>query len=222
MRADIEAAYKALDSKSQGAINGLKAPGQVKKALEQLESFIGDESVMALAAGKDLAPSLGEQQAMGKAASLAAITNVAKSARLLVLTGKSLYHVQGGGVMNRRTPHGRRIDLADIEDVRVRIGRSAAKMGKTERVLIVDYRHRDRLETDACEVATDAQLDIFAKTLRKRVNDAKVASRGAGSDGGVRAVASVAEEIAKLAQLRDAGVISPDEFEAQKAKVLQS
>ncbi len=31
---------------------------------------------------------------------------------------------------------------------------------------------------------------------------------------------SVADELAKLAQLRDAGILSPDEFEAQKAKLL--
>ena len=31
---------------------------------------------------------------------------------------------------------------------------------------------------------------------------------------------SVADELAKLAQLRDAGVLSPAEFEAQKAKLL--
>jgi hypothetical protein len=31
---------------------------------------------------------------------------------------------------------------------------------------------------------------------------------------------AVADELLKLAQLRDAGVITPDEFEAQKAKLL--
>jgi hypothetical protein len=31
---------------------------------------------------------------------------------------------------------------------------------------------------------------------------------------------SVADELLKLAQLRDAGVLTPQEFEAQKAKLL--
>jgi hypothetical protein len=62
MRTDIEAAYRALDSKGQAAINGLKAPKQVKRALEQLEALIGDERVLALAVGKDLGPTIGEQQ----------------------------------------------------------------------------------------------------------------------------------------------------------------
>ncbi len=39
----------------------------------------------------------------------------------------------------------------------------------------------------------------------------------AGSSGG-----GVAEEITKLSQLRDQGVLSADEFEAQKAKLLSS
>lgn len=36
-----------------------------------------------------------------------------------------------------------------------------------------------------------------------------------------QAPVSVADELAKLAQLRDAGVLSPEEFEAQKAKLLR-
>jgi Short C-terminal domain len=34
------------------------------------------------------------------------------------------------------------------------------------------------------------------------------------------ATTSVADELTKLAGLRDAGVLSPDEFEAQKARLL--
>jgi hypothetical protein len=36
----------------------------------------------------------------------------------------------------------------------------------------------------------------------------------------VRAVGLVADELAKLAALRDSGVLTGDEFEAQKAKLL--
>jgi hypothetical protein len=44
--------------------------------------------------------------------------------------------------------------------------------------------------------------------------------RDAASTNGT-APASTADELAKLARLRDEGVLSPDEFAAQKAKLLQ-
>jgi hypothetical protein len=55
------------------------------------------------------------------------------------------------------------------------------------------------------------------------VNDA----RGGGSQASQPAPASapqasVADELIKLAQLRDAGVLSPEEFEVQKARAMQS
>lgn len=227
MRADIEAAYKALDGKGQAAITGLKAPKQVKKALDQLDAFIGDERVLALASGHDLGPSIGEQRSMGRAASAGAIMSMGKSARLLVLTEDNLYQVQGGGFMSSGQPQGTRIALCDVRDVRVRTTRSSAKMFSKERVLMVDYlRGGAQLETEVCEVAEDSQLEIFARCLQEQVANVQeqqavavaVSAVQVSASGGV----SVADELAKLAQLRDSGVLSEDEFSAQKTKLLQS
>jgi hypothetical protein len=227
VRADIEAAYQALDSKGQAAITGMKAPKQVKKALEQLGAFIGDEEVLALACGRDLGPSLGEQRSMGKAASAGAIMSTARSARLLVLTENNFYQVQGGGFMTGGQPQGTRIALADVRDVRVRTTRSSAKMFGKERVLMVDYlRGGAQLETEVCELAEDSQLEILVRRLQEQVASVQeqqaiavqVSSVQVSASGGV----SVADELAKLAQLRDSGVLSEDEFNAQKTKLLQS
>jgi hypothetical protein len=219
MRGDIEAAYKALDSKGQGAIDGMRAPRQVKKGLEQLEAFIGDERVLALAVAQDLGPSIGEQQGLGAAGSLAALTSVKKSARMLVLTEDNWYQVQGGGFMSGGQPQGVRVSLVDIRDVRVRTTRSTAKMLGKERVLMVDYMRGGQLETAVCEIATDSQLAIFAQRLSEQVE--VVAEQLAASER-ANSVGSVDEEIAKLAQLRDGGILSSDEFDAQKTKLLQS
>lgn len=227
MRADIEAAYKALDSKGQAAITGMKAPKQVKKALEQLEAFAGDERVLALASGHDLGPSIGEQRSMGTAGSVGAITSMAKSARLLVLTEDNLYQVQGGGFMSGGQPQGTRIALCDVRDVRVRTARAAAKLGKQERVLMVDYlRGGAQLETEVCEVAEDSQLEIFARCLQEQVasvhDQQAVAVQVSAVQVSASGDVSIADELAKLAQLRDSGVLSEDEFNAQKTKLLQS
>ena len=45
---------------------------------------------------------------------------------------------------------------------------------------------------------------------------------GAGGPETIQTVASVADELTKLAALRDSGVLTGDEFEAQKAKLLQA
>ena len=51
---------------------------------------------------------------------------------------------------------------------------------------------------------------------------AKIQAQQAGFDSYVRSVSSsgVAEELEKLSDLKESGVISPDEFETQKAKLL--
>jgi hypothetical protein len=53
--------------------------------------------------------------------------------------------------------------------------------------------------------------------LRDAVQDA-ISNRHAGAQA--PQPSSVADELAKLAELRNAGVLSPDEFEAQKARLL--
>ncbi|MBB5791405.1 SHOCT domain-containing protein [Jiangella mangrovi] len=50
--------------------------------------------------------------------------------------------------------------------------------------------------------------------FREYVRDAATTSNGASTP-------STADELTKLARLRDEGVLSPDEFAAQKAKLLQ-
>ena len=55
------------------------------------------------------------------------------------------------------------------------------------------------------------------EAFREYVRDA-ASTNGASAAG----VPSTADELSKLARLRDEGVLSPDEFAAQKAKLLQT
>lgn len=57
---------------------------------------------------------------------------------------------------------------------------------------------------------TFAEANAREQSMRSYIRDVAAGSTGA----------STADEIAKLAELRDAGALTPSEFEAQKAKLL--
>jgi hypothetical protein len=221
MRADIKAALYALDPKGQASITGLRVPRQVKKGFEGLESFLEDE-VLALAPGNDPGPSMSEQREMGAAGSLGAIANIAKSARLLVLTESDLWEVQATGRLNGNRPQGIKLPLRDIHDVRVRTDRRIGALGAKERFLTIDYMRGMQLETRVHQIGTDSALEIFSERLLLQMRT--LAERAASADGPNASAGliqpSVADELAKLAQLRDSGILTEDEFVQQKAKLL--
>ena len=82
-----------------------------------------------------------------------------------------------------------------------------------------------QLETRLHKISSDSELEVFAERFIAQVNT--VAELMAAAERADRAPAaaaplSVADELAKLVQLRDGGVLSKDEFAQQKAKLLES
>jgi hypothetical protein len=201
----------------------------VKKGFEKLDEFLPDEKVLALAVGFDPRPDMGEQRAMGAGAAFSAINASATSGRLLVLTGANLYEVRATGRLNGSRPEGIRYPLGQITDVRVRTDRRLQRLGSRERYLTFDYMRGALMETRLNEIRTDSELDTFASCLTQQVG--LVAESLAAADRAARSVAppvvvappvSVADELLKLAQLRDSGILTDEEFAAQKARVLSA
>jgi hypothetical protein len=219
MRPDIDIALKALDAKGQSTLTGLRVPGKTKKGLEQLASFLDSERVLALAAATDLPLTMGEQRNVGAAASLGAIADLARSARLLVLTDTNVYEVHGGGRLKGNQAQGVRIPLADITDVRGRSERSAGHLLAKQRVLMIDYMRGIQLETMVCEVAADSQLEMFTRLATEQLTTLGEADAHRNTSSSV-ATTSVADELAKLAQLRENGILTDEEFAQQKVKLL--
>ncbi len=60
----------------------------------------------------------------------------------------------------------------------------------------------------------------IASRMVRPVEPAPTADESAPAPPTPAPASSVADELSKLAQLRDAGVLTPEEFEAQKAKLL--
>ncbi len=223
MRDDIAQAFALLDSKGQAAITGMRAPGGIKKAFPKLDEFLPDERVLALATGYDPPPSMGQQRAMGAGSSLGAIAAAAKSGRLLVLTETNFWQVTATGMLNGNKPQGIQIRLGDITDVRARSSRGL--MSK-ERFLMVDYLRGATVETELFSMNTDSELAVFAPLLEAQVRTVHdlIAEQEQQNRTPVvvqaAAPLSVADELAKLKGLVDTGVLSPDEFEQQKTKLL--
>jgi hypothetical protein len=197
----------------------MRAQGAVKKGFQQLEQFVGDEKVLALAAGADRPPTGREQHGMGAAGALGAIAESARSGRLLVLTEWNLYEVRGTGRLNGSRPEGIRFPLADITDVRVLQKR---KLTGSERFLTIDYLRGATVETRQHLIASDSELETFGRALEEQV--ARVAEAVAEQERKDRAPVvaplSVADELAKLKGLVESGVLSEAEFAQQKAKLL--
>lgn len=76
----------------------------------------------------------------------------------------------------------------------------------------------DATKDENSVIFTRKQQPEFEK-LRAAL-DAAIATQHAPQAPAAAAPASLADELGKLAQLRDQGILSPDEFEAQKARLL--
>ena len=71
------------------------------------------------------------------------------------------------------------------------------------------------------QVPTDRVL-VIADFIRNRMNDLKAPSAPTPPPAPVPAPTSVADELLKFSELLEKGVISQEEFDAQKAKLLGS
>ncbi|MEV3848105.1 DUF4429 domain-containing protein [Streptomyces microflavus] len=86
---------------------------------------------------------------------------------------------------------------------------------------------RGRLGSQTSNAAKDENSVIFTKQqmpafekLRAELDAAVLAQHSPRHAAPAAAPSSVADELAKLAGLRDAGILTPAEFEAQKARIL--
>jgi hypothetical protein len=178
--------------------------------------LIPDERVVALAVGKDPAvhPASG--------ATLGDVAQVTKSIRLLVVTESNFWEVQAAGRLNGNQPRGIRTALGDIADVRVLSERKLSRFGTKERMLGIDHLRGAQMDTASIEVlGSDDTLQLFAAALAvqvREVNEALAMADRASS----MPTASVADELTKLSELRQGGVLSDAELAAQKAKLLSS
>lgn len=239
MREDIEIAFGLLDPDGRSAITGVRASGTIKKAFQGLADFLSDETVLAVAAGFDPGPGFAEQRGMGAGSALSAVVSAARSGRLLALTELNLWEVHSGGMLNGNRPEGIRYQLADIIDIRTLTKRSLGRrLGAKESYLTFDYLRGAQIESRVNLLPSAASLAIFAADFREQVDAVDEEIRGVvdpdGRDESTEpadepAVSShaptqppsfVADELLKLAQLRDAGVITDDEFSRQKSKLL--
>jgi hypothetical protein len=213
IRADIDQALAEMDPEGRGSLTGMSVPRAVRKGLEKLPELIPDERVIALAAGKD--PSI-------PGASLSDIAQNTKSIRLLVVTEANLWEVQAAGRLNGSRPKGIRTELVDISDVRVLSERKLNRLGSKERIMAFDHLRGAQVATLSIEIfGSDETLERFASVLAGRarqINEAlAIAERPPlGSQ------LSVADELTKLLDLRQRGVLDDAEFEAQKNKLLNS
>lgn len=217
-REDIGQAYLSLDGKGQNNITGMGASRVVKKAFQSLPDFLSDELVLALASALDPPVHAGEQRQLGAAGSLSAISQTAKSGRLLVVTESNLWEVRAGGRLNGSRPEGVRIALSDITDVRVWSGRRG--LGAKERHLSVDFMRGAMVETRVHVLASDVAIQHLGSTLVGQVQNiqsaiATDARQASGSSP------SIADELAKLAALRDSADLTAAEYDALKASLLK-
>jgi hypothetical protein len=214
IRPDIDEAVADLDAKGQASLSGLRVPRGVRKGLEKLPELIPDQRVVALGVGKDPAvhPSQG--------ATLMDVAQNTKSIRLLVVTESDFWEVQAASRLNGSRPNGIRTSLADIADVRVLSERKLNRFGAKERILGVDHLRGAQMETLLVEmVGSDETLERFAAALATQVRQVGEALEVAERAQDAPPV-SVADELTKLSNLRRDGVLSDNEFEAEKAKLL--
>ncbi len=155
--------------------------------------------------------------------SLSEVRDAAKAGRLLVLTETNFYQVQATGMLNGNKPQGMQLRLGDITDVRVR---STRKLTATERILMVDHLRGHQVETEVFSMNTDSELEVFPSLLQTQVGHVQELiveqERQERAPVVVQAAVpvSVADELAKLKGLVDAGVLSQDEVGQQRARLL--
>lgn len=113
-----------------------------------------------------------------------------------------------------------RVRIADITGFSVR---KASKVDRrngaawNDRVLVI---HGSGTDLASCAVAYSAAQDIENWVRAHPTFRGNVPQDSPIADHGRSASVNLADELAKLAQLRESGVLSPTEFEQAKAKLL--
>jgi Short C-terminal domain len=216
IRPDIDEAFAELDPKAQASLTGLRTPRAVRKGLEKLPELIPDERVITLGSGKDPAvhPAAG--------ATLGDVVQNTKSIRLLVVSEFNFWEVQAAGRMNGSRPRGIRTELTDIRDVRRLSERKLSRFGVKEHILAIDHLRGAQMETTVIEmIGSEETLARFADALISQIRQVGEALAETERTQAAPPL-SVADELAKLSELRQGGVLSDPEFEAEKAKLLRS
>ncbi len=229
MRDDIEAAVSELDREARSHLKKLR---NYKKALDGLADLIGSQRVIALAPATDPMRSLTDT-GFNMAETMGGSFGRFQSNRLLVVTNDSLWQAKMGNVLGRGAPIGAELPLEAITDVRTRVDRHASLLMKKVRILMVDYQRGVQIETDVHEILTDRGLELVAEALERRVPEVhrevaesedqrqvELLKRAGEAVAAANGSLSVADEIAKLAALRDQGDLSPEEFAAAKRKLM--
>jgi len=221
VRPDVDEAFAAMDPKGQGSLMGLRTPRQVRKGLEKLPELLPDEHVIALAVGSDPPPTAAERQRMGAGAAFGEISQVAKSARLMVVTQINLWEVQASGRLSGSRPNGIRNPLGEITDVRIFSERKIGRFGAKQRLLTVDQLRGAQVETRVHEIGgSDETLEAFAATLTQQVHTLGETLQSTERQASQAHPLSVADELEKLSSLHQSGILTEAEFNAQKEKLL--
>jgi hypothetical protein len=222
IREDIDAVFVDLDPKGQSSLTGLRTPRQVRKGLQKLPELLSDERVLGLAVGSDPPPTASEQRSMGAGAAFGEITQTAASARLLVITETNLWEVQASGRLNGSRPKGICSPLCDVTDVRTLAERKLGRFGAKQRILAIDHLRGAQVETRIHEISgSDETLESFAGSLARQVAVVSEAITTAERHEATPQI-SVADELTKLSNLLQSGILSDAEFSAQKAKLLEN
>lgn len=109
--------------------------------------------------------------------------------------------------------------------------RRVAGLGANERYLAIDYMRGAIVETKVIKLVSDSAIRVFARELQEQVatiDEALEEAEAAAAELTAKPPASssapiplgVADELGKLAELRNKGVLTEDEFLRQKAKLL--
>ena len=218
MRNDIEAALNNLSDQARTAIvgqpglrNGILGNPKSRRALAQLEAFAADQRVLAVARRSAPNDSMATGPTLSKLAAKVA-------QHLIVVTDSHLHEHWGTGVLNGNETRALSISLPDITDVRVNTNRSVATALRKDRCITFDYSRGRDIETCRLDIPTDSELNSVWNALTHQL--AIVGARMPLKTDSGEPNNSVADELSKLVDLRDAGALSDDEFASQKAKLL--
>lgn len=223
-REDVDAALQQLDSRTR---RKLSWDGSLKSCMKGLGAIEGE--IVAIAPAT--LPRVNQFDGAGFGDALQA-----GKGRLLVLTTDSFWVVEtrratgGGGVS------GRQIKLARIQDdVRTNEYRRKSEFGRKTHLLTFDHLRGSTLETEAFHLKGDellldfagrfnVQLEDFrlaqAEEAQRRERDRAVATARAAAQTATAPSVSTGDELAKLGDLLEKGLLTQDEFAREKQRLL--
>lgn len=219
MRHDVE---KAI------ARTGASIPRFFNAACEQLGDALGDERALAITAAtrpkltKFDGASVGEQMR-------------SNMGFLLVLTENDFVEVHEKGKLSRGKLEFMTVRLARVQDyARSNSRRRGSRLGAKDRFLAFDHLRGSELVTEVYDLPDDDVLERFVAAMNGHLDAlAQATSERAALEQQASlqrmaetiaarqtSSASAADELSKLAGLRDQGVLSDEEFARMKARIL--